>query len=144
MITTWKNYEFTSHKHGNKTAPWDSRNTNSYLVYIYNTKTGKRIQFDFWMSLAKPKMTSRGDLLNAVECFLSDAQAGTMDYSEFCHEFGYDEWGEYGRNAKSDRTWKACKRALEKFEAVFDEDIYDVCNEFREYMESKEEEYETV
>ena len=143
MITTWKHYEISSMRYGNKPATRNKENRNNYVVSIFNTKTGKRIQFEYWMSIARPKMTTRMDLLEAVSCFLSDAHAGTMDYSEFCHEFGYEEWGEYGRNAQSDRIWKACKRAYDKFDMVFDADadICDTINEFQEFMESKDKQY---
>jgi hypothetical protein len=64
---------------------------------------------------------------NAVYCFLSDATLGDMSFEDFCSEFGYDE-----DSRKSENIHKACVDLLDKFNGLFESDVYDFINAFQE------------
>lgn len=117
---------------GSKPAPWTNgaANWNHHWVTVRSTVTGKRTGFDFWASIAHPRLESEYDLLNAFYCFVSDALSGAMSFREFCCEFGYDE-----DSRAAEKTWKACKRSREKLATMSGypiDEIYDLCNALQE------------
>ena len=126
----YKNFKITATHTGGKPADWGDgqENWNHHRITVTNTETGKRTAFDFWASIAHPVIDSTYDILNAFYCFVSDAVSGLDSFQEFCAEFGYDE-----DSRRAYKTWKACKRAADKFERVSGGvDIYDFINELSE------------
>ena len=113
---------------GDKT--WENSDThtnhNNYKVTVKNIETGKSIKFDFWASIAQPKMEGE-DLRHCLYCFISDTEAGQRGFDDFCNEFGYDTG-----SRKAHKIWKACKKQGEKLEKVFDGDIYGLLNDLNE------------
>lgn len=63
------------------------------------------------------------EVAEVVSSILLDADSGSMDFAEFCREFGYDE-----DSRKAEKTWKACVAMKRKVDRFFGEDI----EEFRE------------
>lgn len=126
MKATFNNFEITATYTGSKPAPWGDtmpKNWNHYRITVKNTNNGKRTGFDFWASIAKPKLTTEHDVLDAFRCFINDALAGEMDFTEFCGELGYDE-----DSRTAERTWKACKRSANKLRRIYDGDLYELIN----------------
>ena len=125
--TTFKEFEIKATLKGDKKATWSDNNFNNHMVKITNTETKMSTSFEFWASIAKPEITEEAEVLNAFECFISDAISGENDYKEFCWELGYEE---DSRKARS--TWRACQRACNKLKRIYDKDIYDLANELQE------------
>jgi hypothetical protein len=130
MKHDWKNWTVTSTYTGSKAAPWsDGReNWNHHNVTVINRDNGKRTRFDFWASIAHPEIDTEYDLMNAFRCFVDDALAGSMEFREFCADFGYDE-----DSRRAEKIWNACKRSTAKLTRIYDGDLYDLLNEMEEY-----------
>lgn len=137
--TQWKEFKIMVDYIGHKNWSCDSKftNYNYHKVHIRNTATKKATYFEYWSSNAHPLVESDYDIYEAFQCFLNDAMAGKLEYSEFCAEFGYPEFKENGYpDANSKRTWRACKNALAKFERIFiGYEVEDVYNEIQEVMD---------
>ena len=58
------------------------------------------------------------DLLDAFECYVSEAISGTSGFGEFCGEFGYDE-----DSRKAHETWRACVKAKKSLKRIYDGDL---------------------
>lgn len=130
MKTTYKNFIISETFAHNKAALWDKNNYNNHIVTIKNTNNGKKTRFDFWCSIVEPDFKNESDLLNAFYCFVSDAVSGLDSFYDFCRNFGYDE-----DSRRAEKTWKACKKSLEKFIRVSEfssDEIYDFANELSE------------
>jgi len=129
MTATYKNLRVTSTYQGDKVAPWDDKqqNYNNHVITVTNTENGAVTRFDFWGSIANPELTKEYDVLNALYCFVSDAVSGKENFENFCAEFGYDT-----DSRTAERTWKACKKSLEKLQRIYSGDIYDLANELSE------------
>ena len=134
MKTTFENFQISEKYTGSKKAPWAGgpENWNHHIITVTNRDNGKRTQFDFWQSIKEVYIKSEYDLLNAFFCFVSDATIGAENFSDFCAEFGYSE---DSRNAE--RTWRACKRAADKFKRVSGFDLDDP--EFYEFFDRLQE-----
>lgn len=129
MKTTFKNFLINSTFKGDKVAPWSDKqqNYNNHTITVTNTETEQKISFEFWGSIMKPEVKTEDELLNAFYCFVSDAVSGNYSFNEFCGEFGYDE-----DSRKAEKTWKACKKSLEKLNKIYNGDVYDLANELQE------------
>jgi hypothetical protein len=129
MKTTYKNLQIVSEFKGDKPANWGvpRQNYNNHLIKVRNVDTGKRIQFEFWASIARPEITTESELLDAFGCLVSDSLAGKQDFEEFCSDFGYDT-----DSRKAERIHKGCVKATDKVERLIgDIDIYDFANELQ-------------
>ena len=130
MKTKYKNLTISSKFLGNKN--WNHNdngkydNYNNHIVYIYNTDTKKRCSFEFWNSIVGGEITDERELLDAFNCFVSDAHIGEDSYENFITEFGYED----GKFAKD--VYKLCCKSLEQFDRVVGLDICDVLNDLRE------------
>lgn len=113
VSTIWNGYRITATHTGSKPAPWDdySENWNHHRITI--SKDGRRTSFDFWAKIAKPRLTTREDLLGAFQCILSDALAGGLGFDVFCDKAGYDIC-----SVEALKNWKACWRVLKKLSRV--------------------------
>lgn len=129
MKTTFKNFLINSTFKGDKVAPWSDKqqNYNNHTITVTNTDTKQKISFEFWGSIMKPEVKTEDELLYAFYCFVSDAVSGNYSFNEFCGEFGYDE-----DSRKAEKTWKACKKSLEKLNKIYNGDVYDLANELQE------------
>lgn len=65
-------------------------------------RRARTYSFDFWQGSAHKEPPTASDTL---ECLLSDASLGQLDFCEFCGELGYDTDSRRAR-----RTWRACQR----------------------------------
>ena len=52
-----------------------------------------------------------------VSCVVEDASAGEMDFTEFCSEFGYDEY----EDKQAKKVYKACVKQTQDWLRVFSE-----------------------
>ena len=112
--TTFKGLTIRARYTGSKKAAWAGgpENWNHHKVTVSNGRAW--CSFDFWASIADPEIQSRRDLINALGCFLMDAQIG-RDFSsadEVMAEFGYEN----ERDAR--RVLKACEKSWEKARRV--------------------------
>ncbi len=100
------------------TQPKDSARTlycNQFRVSL--SKDGKRASFLYhgshqdWQN-QKTELSEK-DLLNALYCFVSDAESGEEPFEDFCANFGYDE-----DSRTAERIYKACKKSAEKLQRL--------------------------
>lgn len=126
---SYKNFLITAVFKGDKPREWGNgiTNANNYKVTVKNTKTGAKTKFNFWASIAKPKIEKEYDVLNAFYCFVSDSVSGGQSFEEFCDELGYNT-----NSITARKTWKACKKSLLKLGNIYDGDIYTLANELSE------------
>ncbi len=113
---------------GDKPAPWMSGNKNRNIIRVTNTETDEFIEFDFWGSMEHPVVKTEYDLLNAFQCFVSDAIYADLGFSEFCSTLGYDKYDE-----EAERVYNECLEHLKMLESIYDGDIYDLSNELSAY-----------
>jgi hypothetical protein len=103
------------------------------LHYAYSVTVkhnGEKCSFKYHTSIhdfaqGKDEM-SESDLINALDCFISDSLAGEQSFYEFCREFGYDE-----DSRKAEKIHKACQLASKKASRLFD-DLYALSDKVRE------------
>lgn len=103
-------------------------NWNNHLVTVTHNK--KRLSFDFWGSVMNPENKTEQEVVFAFYCFLSDSCAGNGTFENFCSEFGYDQ-----DSRTAERIHKQCISSNQKFNRVFDCDLYELCNEIQETWE---------
>ena len=134
MKTVWHNFEIESEFVGKENSNWDNNSKDRHhLITVKDTnpESDKSISFNFWTSKANPKITKREELLDALECFFSDAEFGDYgDFYDFCNEMGYNvPRGAY-------ESWKACKAATSDARYMFGSMRWnDVADELREERE---------
>lgn len=131
MKMTYKNLSIESKFLNNKNWNFGGNinNFNNHKITVVNLETKKRLSFEFWNSNAIGEIKTESDLIEAFECFLSDACAAKESVEDFCNEFGYEL--KEGRN-----IYNACVKSLNKYDRVLSEyDIYDFINELNEYIE---------
>lgn len=80
-----------------KQTDWQ-KGANGYHVTLRYKR--RQYSFDFWQGQA---ITDDPTAEGCLECLLSDAQAGELDFEDFCREFGYDD-----DSRSAERTWRAC------------------------------------
>lgn len=104
---------------------------NQFYITIKNTDNESVTGFDYYGSTNDYNQGNteiKGqDLLNAFECFISDAMAGEQDFEDFCSEFGYDS-----DSRTAERIHKECLKSLAKAQTILDADIYEFANELQE------------
>jgi len=127
--TTAGTIEIDSTFKGDKTANWSGMsNCNNHRVTIRHK--GNKFSFDFWASIANPKITKDSENIFAFYCALTDSVSAKESFREFCSNFGYDT-----DSINANGIYKACQRSLAKFDRVFDCDLYDLANEIQETYE---------
>ena len=108
---------------------------NQFELEIRNMEWGNQVsrKFDWYDSQAnfkagKTAMTEE-DMKYAFRSVIEDAISGTMDFKDFCSEYGYDE-----DSRRAERIHNECKAQLKKVvELGFHHtDLYDVVNQFSE------------
>lgn len=129
METIYKDFKIKSEYKGDKAAPWGDRqeNWNNHIITVKNITTGKRTSFEFWASIMHPEIQTEDDLLNAFECFVSDALSGENSFEDFCNEYGYDT-----DSRSAERTHKACVKSNQKLKGIYAGDLYELANELNE------------
>ena len=110
---------------GNKNWSANEQNWNNHKITILHN--GKKTSFDFWGSIQNPEITTDEENIFALYCFISDSEAASKSFSDFCSEFGYDE-----DSRRAEKIYKSCEKSLEKFNRVFSCDLYDLINELQE------------
>ena len=103
----------------------NERNWNNHKITILHN--GQKIFFDFWGSIQKPIITTDEENIFALYCFLTDSEAASKSFSDFCSEFGYDE-----DSRRAEKIYKSCEKSLEKFEIIFNCNLCDLLNELQE------------
>lgn len=99
---------------------------NKYLVTIITEKGISTINFYDSHTNWKSGVTELTNLQNVLECFLSEACAGDMSFNHFCGEFGYDDID------VARKVYRACQIQKERFDALCNEDLYDITNALNE------------
>lgn len=106
---------------------------NQFKVTVKNTDTKTRVSFDFYGSQNDYQNgvleLGQSDLKHALYSFISDSQAGTMEFEEFCNEFGYNE-----DSRRAEKIHKACIKSFEKLEKldISESEMYDYLNELND------------
>lgn len=118
MKVNFLSFTITATYKGDKKATWGD-NWNNHRITVYNKTTKKRISFEFWASLAEPKIRTRRDCLSAFDCFLSDAMCGDQSFEDFCSDCGYDT-----DSRKAFSAWTACKKANKKLFTLTNQYFY--------------------
>lgn len=130
MKTKFHEFTITSYYRGDKCWNCDSKNYNNHIITVYNTETKSKTSFEFWESLKESEIKTEEQLVNAFECFLSDALAyiQARDIDDFSREFGYEKVTECLR------AYNGCKKAAKKAKRVVgDEDrLCDLINEIND------------
>ena len=134
--TTWNGYRISSKYLGAKESGWIDDNGKSqfrhFRVTVSKIGAGCRTSFDFWASIAHPRIEGRSDLLGAFECFLSDCISGLDSFEDFCGNFGYDQ-----DSRKAEANWKTCKKHAANMKRIAgDEDLYKLANKLQEAQEA--------
>lgn len=126
---TFENFRIHAEYTGSKKADWGDKteNWNHHHITVTNKDTKQQTTFDFWASIANPRVNTRYDILNAFYCFISDAISGDMTFKEFCSEFGYDE-----DSRRAEKTWNACVKAHDKLQRIYPGDIYELADRLQE------------
>lgn len=114
--------------------PNDKRDTNPHGHFkIHLTTENGSDSFDYYGSAFdarnNKKILPADDLLNALECIISDAIAGTYSFEEFCDEFGYDE-----DSRSAERIHKACIDTFNRVNTlgISENDLYEIVNDINE------------
>jgi len=94
-----------------KQDEWQQRAHGYHCTLKYK---GRQYSFDFWQGEA---ITEEPTAEGTLECLLSDAQAGSQDFEEFCGDMGYDT-----DSRKAERTWKACQKVSEGMQRLLGDD----------------------
>lgn len=133
---------------------WGVLRKNQYRIYVKNLNTGEKCSFRYWNSFKltypwyyccfaknnadtvyRPIKTNY-DLVDALDCFISDAILATCSFEEFCSELGYDLYNEYcdGYNMKAKKIYNACQRSYKSAIRVFGDidEVYRVGNKTRD------------
>lgn len=129
MKATFENFALTSKHVGAKPATWGTHKHTHHIVYVQNLDNKKRTSFDFWASIAQPTMESEKDLLYAFLCFLDDAICGRYTVEDFFAELGYEN------PTEGFAAYRACQRAADKLDRLYDGEVYDLVNRLREYLD---------
>ena len=140
--------EYTNTKNGNEIGidvtstfvewvngfPNDKRDINPHGHFkIHLTTENGSDSFDYYGSAFdagnNKKILPDDDLLNALECIISDAISGTYSFEEFCDEFGYDE-----DSRSAERIHKACIDTLNRVNTlgISENDLYEIVNDINE------------
>ena len=127
MTTKWNDFEISNEYSGSKCASWDDDSYDRHnVIMVKNLKTGDKFSFDFWTSRAKPDITEESELVDALECYFTDASYGEYDFDDYCREIGYDvPDGIY-------QSWKSCRNARLVVEKCIGENWSDVAERIRE------------
>ena len=102
---------------GDKPAPWSSTNLNRHLVTVF--RDAHRMSFNYWGSPAAPRLTERGELLEALRMAMDDAMSGSDSFELFCEDYGYDP-----DSRKAYKIYRACKEMHRKFMRLYMDDKY--------------------
>ena len=131
MKTIYKNFKLTSTYIGDKPCEADSRikNCNNHRITVTNTKTHKKISFEFWGSIIDPIIKEKQELLFAFYCFLSEGSSTLCGFEEFCFNFGYNN-----DSIKAYKIFKSCEKSLRKMEkiGIDKNEIYVLMNDLQE------------
>ena len=103
--TKYKNFKLTSKFIGDIPALCNKNNYNRHRICVTNVETGYTCEFNFWASIASPVIKTEWEVLEAFNCFLSDAVSGCSSFGEFLSDFGYEKVKE------SSRTYNLCVKA---------------------------------
>lgn len=104
---------------------------NQFYVTVKNMEDESVTGFDFYGSTHDYNngvTEIKGeDLLQAFECFISDAMTGDQEFNDFCDEFGYDN-----DSRAAEKIHKECMKSLSKAQSILKEDIHEFYNELNE------------
>lgn len=126
MRTNWNGYEIEAVFKGTKNSSWDNDSTDRHYRVTITNSDDESISFNFWTSKAKPEITEEKDLIEAAECFFTDAEYGAPTFDEFCREVGY------GMPKGLYHTWKVCRKARQKAKRICGDKWQDVAYALRE------------
>ena len=108
-----------------------------YLELKYNNKS---YRFSFHDSIYNYNHNKELNKLDTIYAVLMDSNSYeyARDFSNFCKEFGYDEYVEtqYGiiENRKARKVYEACKKTYEVLHEIFSDDELDqLRDEFQDY-----------
>jgi hypothetical protein len=98
---------------------------------IFVTEGENKTSFIFHTSLKDfanmKRIDSAQELAFALYCFISDACVGNDSFEEMCDSLGYDYYED-----SSERVYKLCVKAKEKFDTLTDLCMYELLGELQE------------
>jgi len=111
--------------------------------FKHTIKINNKIQFTYHTSINDYQNgiieMSGQDLLFAFRCFIQDSQIGLeSSFSEFCSEFGYEEFIESPEtlklsvNMEAKKIYNKCVRSAKSYEKLTSLDAYDILDELSE------------
>jgi hypothetical protein len=117
-----------------KGFPGDNKDINYHGHFKINlsTESGDDL-FDYYGSSHdagnQKTVLTDGDLLDALECIISDALSGVYTFDEFCSEFGYDE-----DSRRAEKIHKACIDTYARVSAlgISEDEMYVIINDINE------------
>jgi len=102
---------------------------NRFRVTVCSKHTNKCRSFKYHgsqndMEAGKDKLSAEDEKF-AFRSFIDDSISGTMDFHEFCSEYGYDE-----DSRRAEKIHKAVKRSLKQAEdlGLSENELYDIIN----------------
>ena len=126
MKTNYNEFRLSAKYAGKKCSLWGADENRHNIIIVFNTDNGKKTSFDFWTM----KIKDESDIIDAFRCFCEDAVCGSYSFEDFCADFGYDT-----DSRKAEKTWKTCKRSLDKFLNLTGyslDMLYDLTNQLNE------------
>lgn len=138
METNYKLLKLVAEWTGEKSSIHADKDNSArhFTIFVENIATETVISFDYWSSIARPEFETETELLEAYECFVSDAILGINSFSDFCSETGCDS-----DSIKSHKTWIACKQSYVDLlkllapEVVDDSQLYSYLDDLRSYID---------
>lgn len=95
-----------------KNTLWNNQQVNFYKATLKNN--GKQFTLDYYMGLGISRPPSVSDVLYSL---IMDSDALNMSLSEFCNEFGYDEYTAQGK-----KIYNLCLKNGKRLKALFSSD----------------------
>ena len=130
MTTKWNDFEISNEYSGSKCALWDNDSYDRHnVITVKNLKTGDKFSFDYWTSRAKPDITEESELMDALDCYFTDASYGENDFDDYCREMGYDVPDNIYQ------SWKACRNARRNVERCIGINWSDVADMIRDSLD---------
>lgn len=134
--TKFKNFLLMAEFRGIKNSTWAKNSSDRHhRIIVINTdcEPTKRFYSDYWTSIARPKMKSDSEVLNAFQCVLNDALAylDSRDIDDFADNFGYT------KPSQAIAAYEGCQEAWNKCrEVIGDEDaVRKLYNELVEFID---------
>jgi hypothetical protein len=121
-----------------KGFPGDSKDQSYHDHYTITVEyREKSVSFDFYASVHDHTtgvlISTKDQLLDALDSYVSDGLYGVMSFEEFCSELGYDE-----DSRRAEKVWHACQNATAQWSTlgISADELYPISDLIRDARES--------